>query len=237
MNAVYYLGPAHGAGEALGQGAPRRRRAGQPAVQRLRAARAIRWRSSSRSPDTTWTPRVLKDGSDSVGALGALNRVYLNIGLFSEEWLLHFRPLLGGRTDHADQDRRRPEELGRTGRRPSGRRRTWRASSSKAPTAHLLKDAPNGASLPDGGRRASLAAASWSSPTAARAATPASSRRCRRDSTSRTATGKGTCAAGTTTGTGRRPTSSRRRCARSSRADDFLEGQLSLDRAARARRR
>ena len=34
---------------------------------------------------------MLKDGSDSVGALGALNRVYLNIGLFSEEWLLHFR--------------------------------------------------------------------------------------------------------------------------------------------------
>ncbi|RCW78534.1 hypothetical protein [Paracoccus lutimaris] len=39
--------------------------------------------------------RVLKDGSDSVGTLGALNRVYLNIGLFSEEWLLHFRPFLG----------------------------------------------------------------------------------------------------------------------------------------------
>jgi hypothetical protein len=48
-------------------------------------------------PGTTWTPRVLKDGSDSVGALGALNRVYINIGLFSEEWLLHFRALIGGR--------------------------------------------------------------------------------------------------------------------------------------------
>jgi hypothetical protein len=47
-------------------------------------------------PATTWTPRVLKDGSDSVGALGALNRVYLNIGLFSEEWLLHFRAIVGG---------------------------------------------------------------------------------------------------------------------------------------------
>ena len=43
------------------------------------------------------TPHVLKDGSDSVGALGALNRVYLNIGLFSEEWLLHFRALVGGK--------------------------------------------------------------------------------------------------------------------------------------------
>ncbi len=43
------------------------------------------------------TVRVLKDGADSVGVLGALNRVYLNIGLFSEEWLLHFRPIIGGR--------------------------------------------------------------------------------------------------------------------------------------------
>lgn len=48
-------------------------------------------------PATVWTPRVLKDGADSVGALGALNRVYLNIGLFSEEWLLHFNPLVGGK--------------------------------------------------------------------------------------------------------------------------------------------
>ena len=47
-------------------------------------------------PDRVWSPRVLKDGSDSVGALGALNRVYINIGLFSEEWLLHFTPLFGG---------------------------------------------------------------------------------------------------------------------------------------------
>jgi hypothetical protein len=49
------------------------------------------------APDTVYTPRVLKDGSDSVGGLGALNRVYLNIGLFSEEWLLHFNPLVGGK--------------------------------------------------------------------------------------------------------------------------------------------
>lgn len=49
------------------------------------------------SPDTVYTPRVLKDGSDSVGVLGALNRVYINIGAFSEEWLLHFNPLIGGK--------------------------------------------------------------------------------------------------------------------------------------------
>jgi hypothetical protein len=49
------------------------------------------------APDQVLTPRVLKDGADSVGALGALNRVYINIGLFSEEWLQHFRALLGGK--------------------------------------------------------------------------------------------------------------------------------------------
>jgi hypothetical protein len=43
------------------------------------------------------TPHVLKDGADSVGLLGALNRVYLNIGLFSEEWLTHFNPVVGGK--------------------------------------------------------------------------------------------------------------------------------------------
>lgn len=46
-------------------------------------------------PDTVLAPHVLKDGADSVGVLGALNRVYINIGLFSEEWLLHFKPLIG----------------------------------------------------------------------------------------------------------------------------------------------
>lgn len=50
-----------------------------------------------KAPDAVWTPRVLKDGADSVGALGALNRVYVNIGLFSEEWLTHFMPLVGGK--------------------------------------------------------------------------------------------------------------------------------------------
>jgi hypothetical protein len=48
-------------------------------------------------PDTSYSARVLKDGSDSVGILGALNRVYLNIGLYSEEWLNHFNPFFGGK--------------------------------------------------------------------------------------------------------------------------------------------
>jgi hypothetical protein len=50
-----------------------------------------------KAPETVWTPRILKDGADSVGLLGALNRVFINIGLFSEEWLLHFNALVGGK--------------------------------------------------------------------------------------------------------------------------------------------
>jgi len=47
-------------------------------------------------PDTVYTIRGLKDGSDSVGVMASLTRVYLNIGVFSEEWLLHFTPMTGG---------------------------------------------------------------------------------------------------------------------------------------------
>jgi hypothetical protein len=95
-------------------------------------------------PDTVLTPRVLKDGSDSVGALGALNRVYLNIGLFSEEWLLHFKPLVGGKPIS-------PIEIG-VARKNSA---YWLATEAQTPnmaafflrtaTPHRLKDAPGGA--------------------------------------------------------------------------------------------
>ena len=85
MNAIYRLGPAW-IGEALGEGDAERGRAEQQAALR-----------PLRSAEHSWSPRVLKDGSDSVGALGALNRVYINIGLFSEEWLRHFNPFFGGK--------------------------------------------------------------------------------------------------------------------------------------------
>ena len=101
-------------------------------------------------PDTTWTPRVLKDGADSVGALGALNRVYINIGLFSEEWLLHFRALLGGQPIS-------PIPL-ETAQRNSV---YWMATEMQSPNLaryllagsdpHYLKDAPGGSAyLADG---------------------------------------------------------------------------------------
>ena len=41
------------------------------------------------------TPRVLKEGADSVGFTAALSRVYLNIGEYWEEWTRHFNPLVG----------------------------------------------------------------------------------------------------------------------------------------------
>ncbi len=49
-----------------------------------------------KAPDTVFTPRVLKDGSDSVGVMGSINRVYINIGLFGDEWTTHFNPVVGG---------------------------------------------------------------------------------------------------------------------------------------------
>jgi len=43
-------------------------------------------------------PHILKDGADSVGILGALTRVYFNIGSFHQEWVRHFNPIVGGKT-------------------------------------------------------------------------------------------------------------------------------------------
>jgi hypothetical protein len=41
------------------------------------------------------TPRVLLDGSDSIGIEGALSRVYLNIGAYSEQWNRLHNPVIG----------------------------------------------------------------------------------------------------------------------------------------------
>ena len=94
-------------------------------------------------PATTYTPHVLKDGSDSVGVLGALNRVYLNIGTFSEEWLLHFNALVGGK-----QISPIPIE---TARKNSGYFKATEAQTLdmarfflKTTTPHHLADAPGG---------------------------------------------------------------------------------------------
>jgi hypothetical protein len=144
MNAVYYLGPRMGLAKRWGKetiaggGLDNRQfnefvPPGDPLAQFFSP------------PSTTWTPRVLKDGSDSVGALGALNRVYLNIGLFSEEWLLHFRPLIGGQPISPIRiaDARKNSIY-------------WQATEQQTPNMarfflastnpHYLKDAPGGPS-------------------------------------------------------------------------------------------
>jgi len=95
MNAIYYLGPRVELGkrwghETLAGGGLNNKQfndfpAAPPALNVF-----------YEPPANVWNPRVLKDGADSVGVLGALNRVYLNIGLYSEEWLRHFNALFGG---------------------------------------------------------------------------------------------------------------------------------------------
>jgi hypothetical protein len=41
-------------------------------------------------------PHVLKDGADSVGIIGALSRVYVSIGEFSQQWLQDHNVIVGG---------------------------------------------------------------------------------------------------------------------------------------------
>jgi mono/diheme cytochrome c family protein len=48
------------------------------------------------------TTHVLKDGADSVGLAGALSRVFINIGEYHQEWLKHFKPLIGGKQTPMD---------------------------------------------------------------------------------------------------------------------------------------
>jgi len=40
-------------------------------------------------------PHVLKDGADSVGIIGALSRVYVSIGEFSQQWLMDHNVIVG----------------------------------------------------------------------------------------------------------------------------------------------
>jgi hypothetical protein len=95
MNAVYSVGPRLGPALRWGQEKLAGGSLKNKQFQDFKQTAALS--QFYKAPDTVWTPRVLKDGSDSVGILGALNRVFINIGLFSEEWLLHFNALVGGK--------------------------------------------------------------------------------------------------------------------------------------------
>jgi hypothetical protein len=142
MNAIYQLGPRVGLALKFGQeklnGGERQNKqfnefvpANSPLTQFFKA------------PDTVFTPRVLKDGADSVGALGSFNRVFVNIGLFSEEWLEHFNAVIGGKPITAI-----PIATGRA------HSTYWQANEAQTPNTALffvatakpdyLKNAPNG---------------------------------------------------------------------------------------------
>jgi hypothetical protein len=144
MNAVYYLGPRlvqaqrWGHERLAGGGINNKQFTDFPALRT--GPLAVFYEP----PDNVLNPRVLKDGSDSVGVLGALNRVYLNIGLYSEEWLTHFNALFGGQKTS-------PIEI-LTARRDST---YWNVTEAWTPgmakfflastEPHHLSDAPGGA--------------------------------------------------------------------------------------------
>ncbi len=69
--------------------------------------------------------------------LGALNRVFINIGLFSEEWLLHFNPLVGGKkiTPIQNRGRRKKFQLLERHRGADSRRRTVLPQDGQARSA------------------------------------------------------------------------------------------------------
>lgn len=83
MNGVYNLAPPGRVAVA----APEMIRGGAADLKNLEYVQG--------SKDMVVTPRVLKEGADSVGLHGALSRVYLNIGEYWEEWTRNFKPLVG----------------------------------------------------------------------------------------------------------------------------------------------
>lgn len=87
-------------------------------------------------------PHVLKDGADSVGIVGALSRVYVSVGEYSQEWLRDHNAFIGGTGQ-------RPFEIGRAQQRSV----YWQATAERIPNLirFLLKvRAPRLAEAPGG---------------------------------------------------------------------------------------
>ena len=87
-------------------------------------------------------PHVLKDGADSVGLIGALSRVYVSIGEYSQEWLRDHNALVGGMPQH-------PFEIARAQKNSV----YWQATAERVPNlakflmkmqGPKLADAPGG---------------------------------------------------------------------------------------------
>lgn len=66
-----------------------------PAIREVFAQLGLEEELSETNSSPRPVPRILLDGADSIGAWGALARVYLNIGTFWEQWNRLHRPVIG----------------------------------------------------------------------------------------------------------------------------------------------
>ena len=128
MNAVYLLGE-------------RLRQAHIWGKERLEGNERLEWAASWRvrsSRDFVVAARA-QGGRGFGRRAGALNRVYINIGLYSEDWMTHFNPFFGLSRSPLFSFRP-PRNIPLTGARPRRARRRWplswspRASRTNSPT-------------------------------------------------------------------------------------------------------
>ena len=165
MNAIYNLGAATGCGAHWGKETLKGGELNNKQLPKF-----------FDPPDTSWSPRVLKDGSDSVGVLGALNRVYMNIGRIQ-------RRVVDDISIRFSAASRFPRSRSRPPRENSA---YWRATEAgtpnmakflvKAGQPDRLQDAPGGKQISDGRLRPSWSAARWYSPKPVRVAIRANCR-------------------------------------------------------------
>lgn len=66
-----------------------------PFYQELFRSQNLQSQLDGSNGNPRFVPRVLLDGADSIGAWGALARVYLNIGTFHQQWIRLHRPVIG----------------------------------------------------------------------------------------------------------------------------------------------
>ena len=152
-----------------------------------------------------------------------MNRVYLNIGLFSEEWLRHFNPVLGGKPVTPIQIT--------TARANSS---YWQATEAQTPDMalflfkasypHKLQDAPGGDAYLERPAGHGAAGQDSSLPTIALPAIRARRPSRRPAPISAPASAPIISSAGTAIGPGPRPTISTAKMRQIVQADDFLDG-------------
>ena len=142
MNAVYLLGERLG---RLISGARRRLEGGERNNKQLPAS-SIRPTLPGRRACSR-TARIRSASS------AALNRVYINIGLYSEDWTTHFNPFFGFKPITPILIRNRREDIPPIGARPRRARRSWPPSWSRAGQPDKLADAPGRRQISHRGRR------------------------------------------------------------------------------------